>query len=1218
MLAMPKLARGRVSILCSARTRSDEFLSRACFTLARGFAFAIAEMRGIRLHCDSNSVCEVVVHVSAQFNIRAACPALVERLATELGLPRFVAATLVARGICTPEEARMFLNPSLERDWLDPYIIPGLSEVADALEAAMRAGKHIVVFGDFDLDGISATTVLTRGLRALGAHATPFIPLRFEEGYGLTKAAFERMKPLAPDFIVTVDCGISCKEEAAAIRKANVDLVVTDHHEPAELVPEDIPVADPKMTDDCPSDVLAGVGVALKMVQVLGARFGHPHLWRTLVDFATLGTVADLMPMRGENRALVADGILRMNTSPRPCIAALIGSSGAGDKQLSASNLSFTLIPRLNAAGRMGNAQLALDLLMSDVYDEACKLAEQLEAVNDQRRAIEAELAEIAKAQAAEVYHGQRALVVSGESWHEGVKGIVASRLVGTYGVPALLFTIDGEEARGSGRSVGQVNLFKAVEHTADLVTRFGGHEAAVGVTLPTKNLPAFAERLCAYMDTLPEDAFHPLIEIDTCVDLDDLTLANVERLDALAPFGQENPVPCFLARDVTLGNCRAVGAEKNHFSCTISNGRNTVSAIMFHCTDIEALMHTDSVVNAAFQVQIDEWRGRRSVKALLKTLAPARTCGALEACLNPENLSFVADLYAMSDADLCADNPKNPEDIEAWEAKRKQNRQTWEATAQENPAALESAVVHALIGASHLHPSQRAVLDHLDANQSVLAVMATGRGKSLTFQVHAAARALLRHEASLFVYPLRALIADQAFHINEALQAFGIVTEVLTGESTPEERRRIFAGLREGTVDIVLTTPEFLSYHAREFAQSGRIGFVVVDEAHHVGLARAGQRVAYAQIGNAVRTLGNPTVLALTATATTQIAGDIDAVLPMEDRVIDKTARENLRLDDQRNLKNRDDYLANLIAGGEKTVIYVNSREQSVAVARTLRKRVPQLAPLIGFYNAGLTRTERKRIEELFRTDALSVLVSTSAFGEGVDIPNIRHVVLYHMPFNEIEFNQMSGRAGRDGKPATIHLLFGRADARINERILHDMTPDHDVMAQVYRRLRAVQRMSGSPFFSMGNVELAALSSSRACTVSPASVACGVAVFRELGLVETHVAYASGEITRSIHVNNVESKVELTDSVRYREGLDERDIFNTFRDWAMRADTASLRMRVSRPIVPGGLAGASAAESDGESNAIPGCHYCDDAAGTGVGGPACNEAKQEGGCYGH
>lgn len=1107
--------------------------------------------------------------MSAQFNIKAADPSAVARIEREIGVPRFIAATLVARGLSDPSEVRQFLEPSLERDWLDPYLIPGLGEVADALEEAIKRDDHILVFGDFDLDGISATTVLTRGLRELGAHATPFIPLRFDEGYGLTEAAFTRACSLGPDFIVTVDCGIACKAEAALIVEAGVGLAITDHHEPVDLVPEGVPVADPKMDDECESAILAGVGVALKLVQVLGGRLGKPHLWRGYTDFATLGTIADLMPMRGENRALVADGIARMNEATRPCIAALLAVAGAADKPASATNLSFSVVPRLNAAGRMGDAHLALDLLMTDDLEEAERLAAELEAVNDQRRSIEAELTEIAKAQAIEAYHGQRALVVSGESWHEGVKGIVASRLVNTYGVPSLLFTIDGDEARGSGRSVGQVNLFKAVESASDLLTRFGGHDAAVGVTLPSALLPEFERRLIAYMDELPEGEFHPLIEIDACVALDELTLDSVAKLDALAPFGQENLMPVYLARDVTLMNCRAVGAEKNHFSCVLSDGRATVSGIMFHCTDIEALMHTDSVVNAAFQVQIDEWRGRKSVKAMLQSLAPARTCGALEACLNPENLSFVADLYATSDAELCTDRPQRSEDVEAYEAELEKSREQWERKAVEEPSSLENDIVRAIIGEGELHESQRRVLDYLAAGRSVLAVMATGRGKSLTFQVHAAARALAQHEVSVFVYPLRALISDQAFHLREALDAFGIGVVTLTGESTPEERRQAFAGLTDGTYDIALTTPEFLGYHVDEFVAMRRVGFVVVDEAHHIGLAKAGQRVAYATIGQAIAKLGTPTVLALTATAGDDIAADIRTTLPLDACVFDETARVNLQLDDQRNLKNRDDYLANLVASGDKAVIYVNSREQSVAVARSLRKRVPQMAPLIGFYNAGLSRSERKRIEELFRTDALSVLVATSAFGEGVDIPNIRHVVLYHLPFNEVEFNQMSGRAGRDGKEASIHLLFGRRDASINERILCDTTPDHACLAQVYRRLRALQRESADAFFTMSNADLARLASEEGSAVSAASAACGVAVFRELGLIETHTAYASGEATRSIHVADTKDKVELTDSVRYREGLGERAVFHEFRDWAMKCESGELRTRVSRPILP-------------------------------------------------
>ena len=553
----------------------------------------------------------------------------------------------------------------------------------------------------------------------------------------------------------------------------------------------------------------------------------------------------------------------------------------------------------------------------------------------------------------------------------------------------------------------------------------------------------------------------------------------------------------------------------------------------------------------------------------MLQSVTPARTCPALEACLEPENLSFAADLYATSDAELCEDCCESPEDIEAYEAEREKNRALWEQKAQSDPDALEDAVVRAIIGDRELHKSQRVVLSSLRAGNSVLAVMATGRGKSLTFQVHAACEALAHHTASLFVYPLRALIADQAFHINEALAPFGINACTLTGESAPDERRQAFAGLTDGSVDIVLTTPEFLVCHAPEFAATGRIGFVVVDEAHHIGLSRAGHRPAYVQLGSAIAQMGNPVVLALTATSDEAVTSDIDRVLPVAGHVVDDTMRTNLHVVDQRNLRNRGDYLATLVAQGEKSVIYVSSREQSVALARNLRKRVPQMAPLIGFYNAGLSRAERTRVEELFRTGAIAVLVATSAFGEGVDIPDIRNVVLFQLPYNEIEFNQMSGRAGRDGKDARVHLLFGRSDVKHNDRILQDMTPDHDVLAEVYRTLRTWQRKTPGEFFEMADGELAHIVSGTGCEITAASAACGIAVFRELGLIETHVAYASGEGARMVRVKEGAGRVELTDSVRYREGLGERDIFRAFYEWVIDCDCARLEQRVSGPITP-------------------------------------------------
>ncbi|MBE6473652.1 MAG: single-stranded-DNA-specific exonuclease RecJ [Coriobacteriaceae bacterium] len=1108
--------------------------------------------------------------MSAQFKVNAADPHAVARLCERLGLPEFIARIMVSRGITDNEEADRFLHPSLDNDWIDPYEMPGIGPVIDALEKAIRDRRHIIVFGDFDVDGVSATTVLTRGLRALGGYATPFIPRRFEEGYALSAAAFERVKELSPELIVTVDCGIACKDEIEAIIAEGVDVVVTDHHEPSDMCPAGVPLVDPKTDPQCPSSILAGVGVALKVVQALGGRFGFPHLWRSYTDLATLGTIADLMPMRDENRALVADGLARINTTPRPCLAALLGQAGVAGKQVGATDLSFSLIPRLNAAGRLGDAQVALDLLMTDDFDTACKLAAELEATNDKRRAIESELSEVARAKALEVYHGQRALVVAGKGWHEGVKGIVASRLVHMYGVPCLLFTIDGDEARGSGRTVGQVNLFKAVESTSDLLTRFGGHEAAVGVTLPASKLEEFTERLCAFMDSLPEDDFHPLVEIDTCVSLGELTLESVEQLQALAPFGQENRVPCLLAHNVSLTNARAVGAEKNHFSCALSDGQSSVSGIMFHCTDIDTLTHTACLVNAAFEVQIDEWRGRRSVKAMLKSLAPAQTCAALEACLDPHNLRFVSDLYATRDDELVESTAESPQAIEAYEADRLVNRETWARRAATQPDKLEREIVRALIGDAELHPAQQEALDRLEEGSSTMCVMATGRGKSLVFHVHAAKRALRDGVASLFVFPLRALIADQAFHLNNAFSRFGIMSNVLTGESSPEERRSTYAALESGECDVVLTTPEFLSLHAAKLGRSGRIGFVVIDEAHHIGLAKAGNRPAYHELDEALELLGNPTVLALTATAGGHTARDITTTLPISTCVFDPTDRPNLEVDDHRGLKARESYLANLIASGEKTVVYVNSRASSVQLARALRRKVPQIALMIGFYNAGMSRDERARIEEMFRTGQLSVLVATSAFGEGVNIPDIRHVVLYHLPYNEIEFNQMSGRAGRDGAKAGVHLLYTRKDADVNEGVLAEMTPDRSSMAEMYRALRDAQREAGDGFFTASNADIANRASKRGKEVSSVSAACAISVFRELGLIETHTAFTSGEVVRSVHVVPGADKVELESSVRYREGLDDQATFQAFGQWALNAAAADLQDRVQRPILPG------------------------------------------------
>lgn len=1107
--------------------------------------------------------------MSARISIHSADEAEIELIENHFQLPHFIASVLVSRGFNTVEKVSSFLNTSLSSDWANPYDILGMEEVVSCLEAAVKAHKRILVFGDFDLDGISATTIMSRGLKELGADVIPFIPLRFEEGYGLTEAAIVRALSYEPDVVVTVDNGISAKKEAHLLTDKGVELVITDHHEPSELVPSDVPLVDPKCYDS-PSSILAGAGVALKVVQALCSRFGMPHFWRELLDFATLGTVADLMPMIGENRALVSEGIQLLNDNPRPCIAALIQEAGFSNTVLSSSNLSFTLVPRLNAAGRMGNAQLALDLLMSDDFAQACHLARQLEETNTKRRAIESELSEIALAQAEESYNNERILIVAGQGWHEGVKGIVASRLTSHFSVPSILFTIDGDEARGSGRSYGDINLFKAVESCQDLLTRFGGHEAAVGVTLPTKNLTAFHQRLCEYMDQLPSDAFCPRIEVDASVNLSELTKENVEKIELLAPFGQENKVPRFLAHSVTLAYSRAVGADKNHLSVTFSDGRSSLEGIMFHCKNIEELKRCPSVVDAVFELQIDEWKGRRNVKAIISSLLPVNACSALVACSTPEDQDFLQGLFLSEkpEASSYQQGPDLSENVEVDMTCKE--RKAWNDVARTDPNGLRQAIVRAFIGEGALHQSQVELLSALDQGQSTLGILGTGRGKSLVFHVFAVEQALKEHRASLFIYPLRALIADQAFHLKEALRQFGIEVEVLTGDTAFEKRIEVMTRLSEGLVDIILTTPEYLEAHLDEFVAVDAFSFLVIDEAHHVALSKAGFRTAYPNLILSRQALGNPLTLALTATADETISQGIQSVLGIENCIYDDSARENLLIDDHRGIKHRLRYLVNIASSGEKTIVYVNSRLESVSLARNLRKQLPHIAWMIGFYNAGLSRDERERVEELFRVGELQVLIATSAFGEGIDIPNVRHVVLYHLPFSEVEFNQMSGRAGRDGEEAFVHLLFSKSDANLNKSILNDLTPCHDDMAQIYRYLRGTQRSQDDYYFSLDYAQTAKNASGllRGTSLSASQVRCALTVFCELGLIESQNCL-SEDAGCIIHVVDYKGKVELSDSTRYREGLEEIEVFKDFSSWVFKTEKEQLQQRIQRPLLP-------------------------------------------------
>ncbi len=1188
--------------------------------------------------------------------------AAVTCLIEQRGLSPVVARILVARGIHTPAAADRFLEPSLDVEWHSPSAIPGMDEVASRVARAITEGERIVVFGDFDLDGISSAALMGRGLTALGAKVRATVPDRFAEGYGLTTASVERLIRWAPDLVITVDCGISSAAEVELLRSTGIDVAVTDHHEPGKAVPEGVPVTDPKLEPGNPSSALAGAGVALKLIGAVGSLLGRNDLWRELTDLASLGTIADMVPLVGENRALVADGIERIRRTPRPGLAALASIAGCDVTAVGADEVAFQLAPRLNAAGRMADPHVALDLLLSDDPIESEGLALDLDGFNRLRQTTEREMSAAAVAMAERQFApGDRALVLSAEGWHDGVKGIVASRLAARFGVPTLVFNVEDGIARGSGRSVGDVDLFAAVSSVADVLDRFGGHAAAIGVTLSADRVPELRERLHQHLETVPADAFVTPSVVDAELSLSDVSIELAAEVEMLAPFGFGNPRPRFGASGVFMSSRERVGRASEHLRFSAYDGADSVGAIAFRCAEIERVAACDAAVDLTFEVQADSWRGRKRVQMFVRDIAVHELDASAPAA------ELVEDLFAHADEILAREEyagiaeadsfhtklvgvtfegrqevvagldpgtplrivrqPENEYDSNAIalhephgaqvgffnrrlaaalapvidagveydvevtditglaeERSRGVNvlvtrRDRISEVAEEidvvarraefarlAPEALESELVRAFIGEGSLHDAQRAALEELAAGRRCLTVMATGRGKSLIFHLHAARTALAERRASVFVFPLRALVADQAFHLEEVMAGLGVGVCTLTGESPPAARDEGFAALRSGDLDVVLTTPEFLVHHCERFAATGRIGFAVVDEAHHVGSARAGHRPAYGRLGEAFETLGRPSVLAVTATAGDTTAAAIRQTLGIETVVTDPTVRTNLLIEDKRGCADKDSYLAALTSRGDKTIIYVNSREQSVKLARMLRKRAPQIAMRTAFYNGGLARSARHAVERAFRAGDVSCVIATSAFGEGVNIPDVRHVVLYHLPFNDIEFNQMCGRAGRDGVASRIHLLFGPRDARVNEVVLASVAPPRDDLAALYSALKELHAASGAAF-EITNAELAERVAKRRprTSMNERGVSTGVGIFRELGLLESE----GHSVYRRLSLVPEPQQVELATSVRYAEGLEEIAEFRRFKEWALGTTACELLERFNRPILP-------------------------------------------------
>ncbi len=477
------------------------------------------------------------------------------------------------------------------------------------------------------------------------------------------------------------------------------------------------------------------------------------------------------------------------------------------------------------------------------------------------------------------------------------------------------------------------------------------------------------------------------------------------------------------------------------------------------------------------------------------------------------------------------------------------------------NDPGLSATVTAALLGAAAPHDAQKAVLERLESGRNTLAVFGTGRGKSFCFQYTAAMRALTGAGKTLVIYPLRALANDQYEALRRTLDALGLRFFRANGSIDYEEREELFAALHDGTWDIVLATPEFLEFHREAFGANSLPSLVVLDEAHHLHESR--HRPAYARLPETIRALGNPQVLALTATAADECFTRICKELRIDAWVIDPTVRDNLRVVDARNTKDKVAYLKDVFAGdsGEKGIVYCYSRTEVTKVARALRK---PLDDAVMFYHGKMPNADRLEVERLFREGALRVVVATSAFGEGIDLPDVRNVVIYHLNFDAGEFNQQAGRAGRDGKPARIHLLYGQHDKALNEFLIDLESPPLERLREIYRGLRSlgrdgVLRLSYDDIAATLDIEC----------VRDSTIAAAVRIFQDCGLAQA----GEDDDGRFVRLLPVRDRVDMAGNERFAEGEATREAFGKFYELASNASAETLERVINRPIYPSRVA---------------------------------------------
>ena len=550
-------------------------------------------------------------------------PEAVRNLKDQFNLHTLIAQILIQRQIEQADQIRRFFNPSLD-DLYDPFLIPDMDKAVERILKALRDGENILIYGDYDVDGVTSVSILYDGLFRMGGKVSFFIPSRFKEGYGVSNAGVRIARNRDVSLLITVDCGITAVQEVEYAREFGIDVIICDHHEPGEEVPKAVAVVNPKlMKSEYPFRELAGCGVAFKVLQAVTRKIGLEKTYAyKYLDLVALGTAADIVQLTDENRILVKYGLEKLQSKERPGVYALAQSSGLIDREITVSVIVFVIAPRLNAVGRISNAKKAVHLLTTDSMQQARNIARILEKENKKRKDID----EITFQSVKDIIDREidldstRVIVLAHKDWHPGVIGIVASRIMEKYSRPTLLISIQDGIGKGSARSTQNFDIYRAFSKLKHLFIAFGGHRFAAGVTIKEENIPLLAREINEISEAFLEvEDMVPKLQIDAEVEFDQFNPQFFNGLKRLAPYGPSNMRPVFISRNLQLfGNAMVIG--NNHLKVKFKQKAVVLDAIGYHLGEyVDVLNRPHSYINCAYVIDENTWNGQTTIQMKIK-----------------------------------------------------------------------------------------------------------------------------------------------------------------------------------------------------------------------------------------------------------------------------------------------------------------------------------------------------------------------------------------------------------------------------------------------------------------------------------------------------------------------------------------------------------------------------------------------------------------------